>query len=246
VNADFSGSGLRFADASGTDVSNSNLSDVYAPFFIGLTINGRPTVFKGAKMRGANFLAADLRGADFRSADLSGAAFPFADLRDADLRGANLSGAHFTGALLIGAKLEGATFDQTNMAAAILNASSISGAQRQGTCGHQTKGRTQIQIEILERWPSNRFASGYEYENLTNYMEFPDIPSLGDPSLPMCTSKADSAAGFSADHPSYEKIFLERGHLEKAGREANVIKRLREFSERVGAAQAAGPRFARD
>jgi uncharacterized protein YjbI with pentapeptide repeats len=41
---------------------------------------------RGANLRGAYLIAADLRGADLRSADLIGA-----DFRDADIRGADLT-----------------------------------------------------------------------------------------------------------------------------------------------------------
>ncbi|MGG5886281.1 pentapeptide repeat-containing protein [Falsiroseomonas sp. HC035] len=244
VNANFSKSGLRFADVSGADFSKADISEAFAPFLIASVLDGRPTIFRGANLSGANFFAADLRGADFRGADLSGAAFPFADLRNADLRGANLTGAHFPGALLNGALLESAIFDQTNMAAVILRATSITASQHRGTCHHVVRHRTYLRIELVERWPSSRFSSGYEYDDIAAYSQFPDFPELQKPSLPICTSDPNSAVGFRADSATEQRMTLERAYLEKAGRESAVRMRLREFSIRVGAAHLAGPLFA--
>ena len=66
--------------------------------------------FEGADLRGANlkfamFLGADLRDADFRNADLVDTWFVDADLRNANFRNSNL-----TIARLMGANIQGANF----------------------------------------------------------------------------------------------------------------------------------------
>jgi uncharacterized protein YjbI with pentapeptide repeats len=54
--------------------------------------------FRGARLRNAKFVDANVKTCDFRDADLTGADFSGAALYDAEFRGANLDGATFAGA----------------------------------------------------------------------------------------------------------------------------------------------------
>jgi hypothetical protein len=78
---------------------------------------------RGANLRGADLIDADLRGANLRGADLIGA-----DLRGANLRGANLIDADLRGANLIDANLRGADLRGANLIDADLRGANLRGA----------------------------------------------------------------------------------------------------------------------
>jgi uncharacterized protein YjbI with pentapeptide repeats len=240
-NANLSVADLRFTNAVDADFTGANLSEARAPFFY-----GQGAHFQGAKMERANFHGADLRGADLRGAKLAGSAFAFADLRGADLRGADLSGAYFIGALLEGARLDEAVFQQTNMLAAVLNPAAVSEKQRSEACRHPLQGHDRIKIDLTERWPSAKNASGYEYQVLTAYKEeFPFVShtAFEDLSLPICTTSAEVARAFNANYPLREGLLLDREYLEKANRRKNTLTQLKELAARLNQAYKQGPFF---
>jgi len=229
--ANFSNSDLRFSDAKGADFSGANMNNGYAPFF-----EAPGTRFAGASLRGCNFYGANLRGADLSNADLTGAAFALADLRDADLRGADLTRTHFVGALLTGAKLKGAKFKSTNMLAAALDPDLLTGTQRAGTCRHRPQEGKRVRVDIAMRWPSNKFSSGYQYDDLLDYFSYAYkiMPSgLNDTSLPLCTTSGRSARGFNAAFPCGIGMNLDRVYLSKKRRREEVMNRVKNLSFRM-------------
>ncbi len=241
--ATLAGSYMKLAQADGaSDFAGADLSGVYAPLLDAPGAN-----FDSARLRGSSFYAGNFRGAQFAGADLSGSAFAYADLRDSDLRGANLSGAHLVGALLTGAQLDGAIFDQTNMLAAVLDPVALSAPQRAAACRH--RGSLQYgygRFAMVERWESNKYDSGYEFDDINEYeADFP-TPGYDDVSLPVCTSDPASAEGFSAVYPFDEEFRLERTYLEKAGRRNKAEVRFRDFRERLIEGQASGVMFRGD
>ena len=233
--ANFAKSGLRFSNAKDADFSEANLSGMYAPFFEAPGAN-----FTLARLSGSSFFGANFRGADLSGADLSGAAFPFADLRDADLRGADLSGAHFIGTLLQGAKLRGAVFKGTNMLAATLDPDELTRSQRTGACRHRVHGRGYIEVHLMEKWPSDRYDSGYDFKSITDYVSYArgiKVSGFQDTSLPICTTDKESAAAFNAQFPTDERMHLDREYLSKAGRHQAALDRLKVFARRMSEAR---------
>lgn len=235
IEARLAKAGIRLGQADEkSDFTNADLSGVYAPLFEAQGAN-----FEGAVLVGANFYGGNFRGARMAGADLQGAAFAFADLRGADLSGANLAGAHLVGALLDGAQLDGAIFDQTNMLAAVRDPATVSSNQRAGACRHQAilqygYGR----LEIVERWESSRFSSGYEYDSLNEYDAGFPVPGYDDLSLPVCLSSSESATGFNAAYPFDESFRLERSYLDKVGRRKKAVERFEAFRNHLTEGQA--------
>jgi uncharacterized protein YjbI with pentapeptide repeats len=236
----FAGSGLRLvrADAD-SDFTGADLSGVYAPL-----LEAPGARFDGADLMGANFHGADLAGASFRGADLGGAAFVHADLRGADLSDADLTGAHLVGALLDGANLDGATFADTNLLAAVRDPATLTPSQRAGACRHQASPRDS-RMELVERWESDRFSSGYEFDDLNGDGWVPPGPA-DDLSLPVCTSPVDSAIGFEATFPFYVRFFLDRPYLARAGRREAARDRFDAFRARLAEAREGAVFFTLD
>ncbi|MGB3176434.1 MAG: pentapeptide repeat-containing protein [Albidovulum sp.] len=232
--------GIRLALADGeTNFVGADLSHSYGPLF-----EAPGADFSNARLVGTTFLAANLNGADFSGADLSGASLAFADLRGANLSGANLTGAHFVGTLLTGADLTGAVFGQTNMLAAVLDPALLTDTQRQGACRHQASTRNGVgTLKIVERWKSDRYGTGYEYDDLVAYDNWFRVPGSDDLSLPVCTSDAASAAGFDATYPFDESFRLERDYLEHAGRKKKARDRFSAFRGRLEEGQQTGVIF---
>lgn len=227
VGTSFSGGGVRMAIAdAGSDFADADLSDIYAPFF-----SAPKARLAGADLSGSNFFMADLRGADLRGADLSGAAFVFADLRDADLSGADLTGSHFVSALMDGAKLDGAIFNQTDMLAALLDPSSVTPEQMAGTCRYQIHQR--VDFQITERRRSDRYSSGYEFDNLTEYDNFIPLGRTEDVSLPVCEVGGQHTGTFDPAYPFSERFYLDHEYLDQAGRRSTAISRFHDMRRRL-------------
>lgn len=227
--ADLSGStmsatGLRFANMDRADLSSVDLSDAFAPF-----LSGRGSNLRGANLRQANFFGADLRDADLRGADLTSAALPFADLRGADLRGAKLKAAYLSGANLLGAKLSNAVFDNTDMLAAKYSNSDMTADQQAKICRHSPDSGNRIQIELIEKWPSDRFASGYEFEVLNRFESFFYMDDLLKKDLSPCEASEAKPAGFSGI--GYIRLHLDRFYLDKAGRYALIGEKMKRMLE---------------
>ncbi|MEL6410801.1 MAG: pentapeptide repeat-containing protein [Pseudomonadota bacterium] len=217
----FASSGLRLGIANKESVfDGANFSGAYAPLF-----EAPGASFQGADLSGANLYGADLRGADLRGANLRGASFVFADLTGAELTGADLSGAHFVGAVLKGATLNEAIFDETNMLGAALDPRELSASQRAGTCRHQASVRDS-RMTMTERWESDRFGSGYEYDDINEYDDWVPAGPVEDVSLRVCKSPVESAVGFNAAYPLQERFTLDRYYLGSAGRERRAVERF--------------------
>lgn len=216
--ANFSGSGLRFASLEKADFTRADLSGSYAPFVLGRDAN-----FASANLSHANFFAADLRGADFRDAKLVGAALVFADLRDARFDGADLTGAYLTGSVLEGASFEDAVVEQTDISGAILDPAGFSEGQRSGLCQRDYRDGVEWRVDLMERWTSDRFSTGFEFEQLyTPPGYFKDF-SIAD--TPPCDTPPDQAVGFDAAYPGQAGMHLDRSYLDKADRRTLFIQR---------------------
>jgi uncharacterized protein YjbI with pentapeptide repeats len=234
--ANLARAGLRFARARDADFSNADLSGSYAPF-----LDATGASFADSNLSSANFYGADLRNADFSGANLNGAAFTFADLRGANLSGASLVGAHFVGAILEGAELEGARFEETNMLGARLNPFMLGAEQRDGTCHFSLiGGQDHREVEIFERWESNRYDSGYEYDELGEYDSWFAVYGLSASLLPLCADRKATAPVFDPDYPASLRIMIDRKYLDIASRRSFVLTKRGQFFKRVGASSTEG------
>lgn len=79
--------------------------------------------FRGADLRGAQFVRLDLRGVDFSGANAAGASFSGSRLDRASFRGADLGGAIFTQTCLRNATMRGA-----DLTGAVATDADVSGA----------------------------------------------------------------------------------------------------------------------
>ena len=111
---DFSGESLRSIDCSKRDLS-------------GLVARGailRDAKFIEANLIGADFQEANLANSHFRLAKLANASFKGADVEGADFSGADLRGADFTGAAMIGASFFQSA-DQNQELGAVLDSTTV-------------------------------------------------------------------------------------------------------------------------
>lgn len=222
--ADLANTGMRFADIVGATFVAANLSGSYAPFVL-----GHDADLREANLSRSVFIGSDLRNTNFSGANLSGAVFAFADLRNANFAGADLTDAHFVAAYLDGARFDGTVFANTNMLAARLDPFALSAEQRSGTCQVAADGRTNI--KLVERWESNRFSSGYEYDDL-NYNGYMRVYGVGMSLLPPCEDPPHEIAGFYPSSPGEVRLMLERNLIRVASREGRVLERLKGLFER--------------
>jgi len=81
---------------------------------------GQRANLRGANLRGADLILADLSGANLRGSDLSGADLSGSNLSGANLRGSDLSGADLSGANLRGSDLREAGLSGSNLSEADL------------------------------------------------------------------------------------------------------------------------------
>lgn len=213
------GTDLRFARLVQGRFAEALLSGSYAPF-----IWGQEADFEGADLRQGNFFAADLRGASFRDADLRGAALAFADLRGATFDGANLTGAYLAGSILDGATFENATVDNTEFTGATAAAFALTARQRAGACRHEprldgvgTGGLLPWRVDLMERWASNKYSTGYEFDDILHSSWL--LPGFSQMALPRCTSTPDAPPRYDAGgSPATRTIALDRSYLSKARR----------------------------
>jgi uncharacterized protein YjbI with pentapeptide repeats len=223
-----SGSGLRFGYLSEANLAQANLEGVFAPF-----LDAQDLSAPNASFARGNFMLADFRNADLKGADLSEAAFAFADLTGADLRGADLTGAYLTGAVLVDAKLDGATISETNLQGATLSGSELTKGQSEGACRHDASYRSGFEIRLMERWPSDRYDSGYQYDDLLEYSRLPWVGGMDDLSLRLCATSSDKAVAFNANYPANTSMHLDREYLDRAGRKTEAKDRLTAAIERI-------------
>ncbi len=225
--ADLARSGLRFASLAGAVLAGADLSGAYAPFS-----DGQAADLHQANLSGSVFLGSDLRGADLSGANLRGAVFAFADLGKANLSGADLTDAHFVATYLQGALFDGAVFANTNMLAARLNPFILNEGQRAGTC--QVLGDSRTSFKLVERWESNRFSSGYEYDDFfgSAYLR---VFGLGLSLLPVCANQTDSIMGYYPTGPGQISVTLERDLIRVADRKTQVLERLYDLYDRYNA-----------
>ena len=219
-------SGWRFATARQASFKGTDLAGVYAPFLIAPEAD-----FSGATAQGASFYAGELAGARFDDADLTGAVLAFADLRGASFRNANLTKAHLIGAQLEGADFEGATFDDTNMLGAWLNPFNLTEQQRAGTCAVPISLGGGNQFVLVERWESNKYSTGYEFDDLTWGLYIP-AETLVSTLLPRCP-EVPHGQGFDGRYATDFRLSLDRSLLNLAGRRSAVEQRAEAFIARL-------------
>lgn len=217
--ARFSGSGLRFATLEQGDFTGAGFAEAYAPFVV-----ANAALFAEADLSGANFFAGTFQGADFRNANLRGAAFAFADLRESRFEGADLTGAYLTGALLEGAQFDRAVMAETDVSGARFDLSAFSQSQRSGLCQRRYERVVEWRVDLLERWPSDRFSSGYEFEE--HYVPRAYFEGFSAADRPLCETPPDRAAGFHAAYPGQISMHLDRSYLGKAGRRTAFVERV--------------------
>lgn len=226
--ANFQEADFRFAETAGAGFQGANLKRSYAPFVDGSTEEKR-TNFEDADLNEANFRGADLRNANFRNASLRGTALAFADVRRANFDGADLTGAYLTGAVLDGATFVNATFENTGFLGASISDVSLTERQRKGACRHEnmhviSRGDLPWRIDLMERWPSTRYSTGYEYEVLVRSRKI--LKGFGDRSLPLCMTAPDRPPDYHAKYLGEHTIGLDRSLIAVAGRRGNYRKRV--------------------
>lgn len=217
--ARLAGSDLMFAALEQGNFTGASFAESYAPFVV-----AKAALFAEADLSGANFFAADLRGADFRNANLRGAAFVFADLREARFEGADLTGAYLTGSLLVGAQFERAVIAETDVSGARFDVAALSESQQNGLCQRRYEGDVEWRVNLIERWPSDRFSSGYEFEE--HYVPRAYFEGFSATDSALCETPPDRAVGFHAAYPAQIGMHLDRSYLEKAGRRTAFVERV--------------------
>lgn len=232
--ANFTDADLRFATANNTNFSGAKLSNSFAVFF-----NGRGANFTGAKLQGANFYGADLRRSDFTDADLTGAVLTFANLEGANFTRARLTDSFLAGALLTTANLSEAKMDGADVLGAVRDPGTLSALQRNLICRHQVND-IRFDLRIKERRESNRYSSGYEYENVSSLGDVVSMRAFKDKSLPICSAKPAKANGYSPRYPGELSLFLERSYLKNGNRFAMTSDRIKEFYSQLNTAFANG------
>jgi uncharacterized protein YjbI with pentapeptide repeats len=231
--ANFSGSGLRFGNLEAADFSGADLSASYSPF-----VYARGAVFRGANLSPTNLFGSDLRDTNLRDAKLRGAALAFADLRGARLDGADLTGAYLIGALLEGASLDDVTFDMTDVSGAVLDIARLSASQKRGLCQRSNNDVVGWRIDLIEKWPSNKYSTGFQFEQL--YTRGAAFRGFARKELASCDGPPDRAIGFDAAYPAQQSMHLDRAYLAKAGRQRRLVERVNAHAALIAEARNAG------
>ena len=234
----FRKAGLRFSNMDAASAQNSDFSGIYGPF-----MTAKNTNFSSTKFTGANLVGADLRNANFVNADLSGATLAFANLAGADFTGAILDSTYFAGAILSDAIFKNAKFSNTNMHGVILKHTNLSDIQIENSCRHDSPREDSFEIKILEQWPSDRFSSGYEFDELTEYKYYGGISTLASQALPLCTNSKKSAVGFDISYPAYISMKVDRYYMKSAGRRSGLLQQLDNHFKNLQSAYETGPVF---
>ncbi len=163
-NADLRNTSLKFSDFSRANLSNSSLQEIYAPY-----LNAEKSMMKNANFSRADLFSVNFKGANLRGVNFSGASLLMADLRNTDLRGANFENAILIGASLEGANIEGAIFSNTDITG-VVGIKQESGLRFPEVCARKVDqkrwGSTLFYLKVSSRRRSNKYSSGYEYENL--------------------------------------------------------------------------------
>lgn len=221
------GADLRFANIEGAVLDNASAKQAHIPF-----LNAQNASFKHSDLSQTIFTAANLKNADFSGAQLQGTVFAYADLRGANFTGANLTGAYLIGAILDNAVFDKAIFDNTDMRAANTTGHDLTEQQLKGVCQHFEYGHKNEHINwdirLKERYPSDRFSSGYEYSDLYTQN---DVFLAHSASLPACTTPSDSTFNFNSDWVGEKNMKLERAYLAKAGRKEATKTRVNNHLE---------------
>ena len=234
----FRKAGLRFSNMDAASAKNSDFSGSYGPF-----MTAKNTNFSSAKFIGANLVGADLRNANFANADLTGATLAFANVTGADFTGAILDSTYFAGAILSDAIFKDAIFSNTNMHGVILDHKNLSDTQIENACRHNSPHEDGFEIKILEQWPSDRFSSGYEFDELTEYKYYGGISTLASRALPLCASDSKSAIGFDISYPAYISMKVDRYYMKSAGRRSELLRQLDNHFKILQNAYDTGPVF---
>ncbi len=106
----------------------------YPIWLVGIDLRDRDLDFRGADLRRANFMGADLSDSRFDDANLQQANFQGAWLCDTWFLGADLQNAVFNGAHLGGAKFRGADLREAILTNACLDGAEFDGANLQSAC----------------------------------------------------------------------------------------------------------------
>ena len=221
--ANLQGSGMRFATLDNANMSGASLSDTFSPL-----ISAKSTQFQRANLSQGYFLGSSFQNADFTGADLSGAAFAYTDLRGANFTNADLSNAFFIGAILDGADFTNTQFANTDFRSANSSLFILSPAQLAGICQHDLENRykplplLEWNMTFMERYPSDRFSSGYEFEDIQVKNGVFRIESTN---LPPCATPSSERGNFNTRWPGNLSLKLDRHYLSKAGRRQNVLER---------------------
>ncbi|WEJ33379.1 pentapeptide repeat-containing protein [Devosia sp. SD17-2] len=200
TDADLTSSYLRYATLSAATLTRLQGSDINAALVVATA-----SVWEGADLANSTWLLADFSGANFRNANLKGAVLAFSDLSGADFTGADLSGAYLTGAILTGAIFNDAILNQVNAYGAVAETPVFSDEQVPYLCKHEINTREmkdgdplRIRIEIVERWESDRYSSGYEFGDSTFLADYAFLPSfleIEQKNLPKCTTRVQTQSG---------------------------------------------------
>ena len=221
--ANFGKADFRFARLTDGVFRSADLHRSYAPF-----VEGQGTTFDGADLSKASFFGANLRNVRCRDATLRGTALVFADLRGADFDGADLTGAYLAGSVFDeSTSFQSATFKDTEVTGAALSDVSLTDAQKQGLCRRVVRGSSGLllwNVTLMERWASNRYSTGYQYEKLPRSQEA--LEGFDDESLPLCSTPPDASRGHHATYLGEKTILLERTLISKAGRRVEFLKRV--------------------
>ena len=227
--ADLSGSGMRFARLEHGNFSEAKISGSYAPF-----VSGQSGNFQRTNLSRSNFFGSNFRGADFRHANLQHAAFTFADLRDAKFDGADLTGTLLIGSLLDGASFAGALFSDTDVKGTSLDLSHLSAAQRKSVCQHSNEASVRWRVDLIKKWPSNKYSTGYEFERLRTRHRYFQVFSQNK--LARCRTAPDRAVGYHAGYPGSASLHLDRAYLNKGNREKQFLERVDKQSDLIAQA----------
>lgn len=227
-NSNLNSSQLRFADLTMGNFKKANLSKVYAPFALCKKSN-----FELANLSEANFFSSDLRYANFKGANLKGACFAFADLRGAIFDDADLTGAFLTGAIIDSATFKNTIIRKTDFLGTVTNELQLSEIQKDGVCRHPVDLREAYpgapelliyKIRLVNARKSNKFSSGYEYDDVINTMHRCGVfNNFDNTSLPVVTSNQYSPSRYDPRFPCSENIYVYDHYSSKANR-LNVLK----------------------
>lgn len=221
--SNLNGVGMRFANASHANFSDADLSESYNPLIVATGAD-----FSHADLSSAYFVGGDFQGADFSGANLTGASFALADVRGAKFDNANLADAFFVGAVMDNVSFQGATFSNTDFRAANAEHFKLDSLQLAGICQHPERKRSgglkyiEWNAELVERFPSDRFSSGYEFNELRPKK---GVFYIDDSPLPRCKNEHSEIGDFNTRYPSHIRLHLDRYYLSKARRRNFAVER---------------------